>query len=489
MTCKKAGAISGLGGLALLLMVGVAGAQQPQAQPRVVDQLLDIMRQNKLITKEQYRDLKQRAEEERQEDLRKAGAAPPAATVVPVAAEQQPTPPAVAAAPPAPSSASPDTMRAYFKNGVNFETADKNFTLNIGGRLNFDGAINAISKPVKKEFDLAGTYSGAEIRRARISLAGVVHRDIDYKIEYDFATGYAVPKDVFIGMRNLPAVQYFRVGHFKEPYSLETITSDNFTTFMERGLPFAFSPDYQTGMALMPTFFDERVTLAVGGFRESADANGYGFSNQGMYDVPVRVTGLPLYENKGRDLVHVGLSFMYRFRADDEVLFAQRPEAHLYPVALVNTGPILTDGVTQVNPELAWVHGPLSLQAEYMRVFVNQVYQPSPQFDGLYAFASYFLTEGDHREYRLAHAAFERVYPQRNFQLHGPGWGAWELAVRYSRLNLTSETVQGGREDDITGAVNWYLNPVIMVRFNYVWAHLEGVGDSSIFESRFQLAF
>jgi hypothetical protein len=57
---------TGLGCIVLLGTAVMSGAEEP----RVVDQLLDILRQNKQITEQQYRDLKRRAEEERQEDLR-----------------------------------------------------------------------------------------------------------------------------------------------------------------------------------------------------------------------------------------------------------------------------------------------------------------------------------------------------------------------------------------------------------------------------------
>ena len=67
------------------------------------------------------------------------------------------------------------------------------------------------------------------------------------------------------------------------------------------------------------------------------------------------------------------------------------------------------------------------------------------------------------------------------------------MAARFSRLDLTLQLAEaasdGGALDDVTGGVNWYLNPVTRITVNYVWAHLEGVGDSNVVEGRFQLAF
>jgi phosphate-selective porin OprO/OprP len=321
-----------------------------------------------------------------------------------------------------------------------------------------------------------------------LSIQGLVYSNIDYKIEYDFATGEPEAKDVYIGMRQLPVVQYVRVGHYKEPFSLEEMTSDSFTTFMERALPNAFSPSRNMGIAVMPVFFDEHMTFATGAFRETNNS-GFGFGNDQEYNITSRVTGLPIYEDKGEHLLHLGFAYSHKFRHKENITFSQRPESHLFPVTLVNTGAINTDGVDLINPEVAWVFGPLSLQGEYMRAFVAQIDNPNPEFDGFYLQASYFVTPGDKRAYRLGDGAFDRITPVNNFSLDGRHWGAWELAARFSRLDLGSENVQGGTEDDVTAGINWYLNPVTRISVNYVWAHLESVGDSNIAQGRFQLSF
>src|SRR4051794_28968951 len=116
-------------------MTLIGGMRSVRAEEkRVVDQLLDILRQNKQITDQQYRELKRKAEDEREQDLRKGVAAPvPAPVVSPTVA--------VAAAAPAPSPPPPETLRSYFRNGWNLETADGNYKLVIGGFTQFDWAV------------------------------------------------------------------------------------------------------------------------------------------------------------------------------------------------------------------------------------------------------------------------------------------------------------------------------------------------------------
>jgi len=48
------------------------------------------------------------------------------------------------------------------------------------------------------------------------------------------------------------------------------------------------------------------------------------------------------------------------------------------------------------------------------------------------------------------------------------GIGAWELAVRYSQLNLNSNDIRGGNEKDLTVGLNWYTTPNLKLMTNYV---------------------
>jgi phosphate-selective porin OprO/OprP len=308
--------------------------------------------------------------------------------------------------------------------------------------------------------------------------------------------------------------------------SLEELTPDVYTTFMERGLPNAFvapntnfniygttsttsGTDRNTGIAAYQTFFDDHMTLATGAFR-ATDNFGNGFGVDSPYDINARATGVPLYD-VGHDLLHIGFSYAHKFRnysanSQQTIEFAARPEAHLYPTNLVNTGFIPTNGADIFDPELAYAHGPFSVQGEYMWALVDQsnlscmtvmgkvtctnAHHSNPQFGGGYLELTYFLT-GESRAsfYRTQFGHFDRVVPITNFNIDGKHWGAWQLAARYSYLNLNSASIKGGALDDITGGVNWYLNPVARITVNYVWAHRESVGDSNIVEGRFQLAF
>lgn len=388
-------------------------------------------------------------------------------------------------------------FRVFWRDSLRFETKDGRFKLRIGGRLQNDYAffdqdsdLRHIWDPDTRSVINVDTEDGTEFRRARIYLSGDVYDHIEFKTQYDFAGGDAEFKDVYVAINGIPYAGQFKAGHFKEPFSLEELTSSNNITFMERALPNVFSPSRNTGVQLSNQHFSERMRWAIGGFRETDDfGNG---SDDGDYNLTARLTGLPLYRNDGRTLIHLGVSYTHK-NPDDAIRFRQRPEAHLSPVRFLNTGRFRAENINIYNGEAALVRGPFSMQGEYFVAGIGTTFHGSRTFRGYYGQASYFFT-GEHRRYRTSAGAFDSIKPKRNFTFLGEdkGPGAWELALRHSHLDLDDGFVRGGEERNWTVGVNWYLNPVTRFTINYVDADIDHDlfdGDLEILQSRLQLAF
>lgn len=139
------------------------------------------------------------------------------------------------------------------------------------------------------------------------------------------------------------------------------------------------------------------------------------------------------------------------------------------------------------------VYGPASLQAEYVRSELDVQYMGERHFDSYYVSGSWFLT-GESRPYQAAEGAPTRLRPKHPFSLRDEtkGWGAWEVALRYSALDLNDGPVRGGEMDDWTFALNWYLNANTRIMLNYIMAHPENDlndGDVEILQTRFQVDF
>jgi phosphate-selective porin OprO/OprP len=450
---KKCTGWASAGFAALGLIASPGLAETAKDDKTVTEKVLDILKEQGSIDEDRYDELMREAQAEKTEAL--------------------------------PGVASNDEWDVYWKDGVRIERKDGAAKIKIGGRIQFDAAAIGSSNRLQRDFDTDGT--GTDFRRARIFMSGSISENGIFKAEYDFAGGDVDFADVYIGLTKLPVVGTVRVGHMKEAFGLEELTSSKYITFMERSLPIlAFAPGRNSGIGINDTAFDERMTWAIGGFQE-VGSDGEDFSNQGEYNVTARVTGLPVYEDEGKQLVHVGYSYSHKFRNSENIDFDSKPEANLAK-NLVLTPDLSSNGVDLFGGELATVLGPLSIQGELIGVLVDGSQMANRQFYGASAQVSYFLT-GENRVYDVKTGSFGRTSPAKPFSISKGQWGAFEVAARYSHINLNDGAVRGGILSDYTIGLNWYLYRNLRIVVNGITGHLNGVGDTYIAQSRVAVDF
>jgi len=210
-------------------------------------------------------------------------------------------------------------------------------------------------------------------------------------------------------------------------------------------------------------------------------------------------TFLPWYDEatQGRGLIHTGLAYSWRDANDNQVRFSQRPESHICD-RVVDTGLFAADDYQLLGVEAALVYGPLSIQSEYFNTWVNQLAGADANFQGVYGYVSYFLT-GEARNYKRTAGVFDRVRPFENFfrvrDADGymqMGKGAWEVAYRYSYLDLDDAGISGGLASDHTIGLNWYLNPYTRLMWDYVNSNVTRggtTGNINILQMRCQIDF
>jgi phosphate-selective porin OprO/OprP len=388
------------------------------------------------------------------------------------------------------SEVGPTDFRAYWKEGLRLDSGDGNFKMKIGGRIMFDSTWVSEETDIKNDLvptggsALGDQEDGVEFRRVRLYTSGLVYGNVEFKLQFDFAGSDADLKDAYLGLTDFP-LGGLRAGHFKEPFGLEELTSSKYITFMERALPIeAFSPSRNAGVMLFDTAYDERMTWAAGIFRETDDF-GEGQDDE-AYSFTGRITGLPWYDPEGASLLHIGAAVSSRNADAETEQYRSRPEAHLLD-RFVDTNSIASDHTDIVGLEAAWVKGSLSIQGEYIFANANQRgSSPDLNYDGYYVQGSYFLT-GEHRNYKPSAGAFSRVKPNENFGGGGPG--AWEVALRYSQLDLDDGGVDGGELTNITAGLNWHLNPNTRLMWNYIQVDKDSVGDADILMMRLQIDF
>jgi phosphate-selective porin OprO/OprP len=282
----------------------------------------------------------------------------------------------------------------------------------------------------------------------------------------------------------LPENQRVRVGHFFEPFGLERQTSNRYVTFMERAMiEQAFAPARNTGVRYDRTYADEHGTAALGVFASDSDIWGDDVGSPTGAAITGRITYLPIWEQDGREYLHLGACYSFRGPRNDEVRFRAQPEAKIGAAVpnvpfFVDTGIFDADQYQIACLESAWILGPLSFQAEYMMASVDADVGTEPFFDGWYGQVSYILT-GEHRPYDRKFGVFSRLHPYQDAIRYvgdpkeknlcrGPG--AWEIAGRVTQVDLNDDGFTGGRNTDLTVGLNWYLTPHLKFTSNYIHA-------------------
>ena len=387
-------------------------------------------------------------------------------------------------------------------------------TATPSGRIHLDTASfsqDAIDKARYNE------QNGVEFRTARLAIYGGGFNVIKYQIEYDFASvaststlsGATVStstrlrcKDTYFAITDLPILQNIQLGHFKEPYSLDELTSDNYITFMERNTAsLAMAPGRHIGVMAFGNTPSENATYAIGLFSERDDEGNIVQSDNMGSSVTMRGSWLPWYDEAtdGRGLLHTALAYSRRDPYNDRFELKYRPESHLAKENALT----LTDvsGRDEIGAEVATVYGPLSFQTEYYVNYIDRTGHPNCKTQGAYAYVSYFLT-GEHRTYDRKRGYFGRVKPFENFfrvrDENGNvymGKGAWELKYRYSWFDGYDDGLLNWQTcGDHTLGVNWYLNPYTRFMAEYIHSGINqnagaGVGDLNIFQMRAQIDF
>ncbi len=401
----------------------------------------------------------------------------------PIATE---APTTLAADPPAQETSS-DELTVTWAPGVRLAPKSEAFFVKFGGAFMADiGSIggDALGDDLGVPFNDGGRW-----RRLRPKVKGGIGETIRFKLGIEMADSGTRLTDGFVHLTDLPVVGNIYIGQCDEPFGLEQIMSSRDTTFLERGLPNALPPPRSWGVAAGNVVLDKRMTWAAGIFRTSTDSFS-GNSDAGRpCSLTGRVTALPWYRNDGADLLHLGVDYSYR-RPSEPIRYSSTPEAFFAPV-FTDTGMIDADRVNLFAAELAWVRGPMSIQSEFMASVVDTPDLSTLCFSALYVQASCFLT-GEHRPYDTSTGVFTRLRPKKNFPTNG--WGAVEIAARYSYLDLDKAGLPHAARDLHNGSVgiNWYWSPTMRLMLNYIRTCVDGsdtADAADIVVARLQLTF
>ena len=375
-----------------------------------------------------------------------------------------------------------------WNNGLRIQNSDKSVKIKMGGRVQYDMMFINQDSTMNNYFAKAG--NGAEIRRARFFMSGSIYENIDFKLQIDFANNALTLKDAYIKFKHIPVVGSLKVGHFKEPMGLNTLTSSKYLTMMERPVASYLDLDRRLGLMISNQYFDKRLTWQLGYFLPSIASNKYVGNG---YHITGRLVGLPIYEDDNSyKVLHLGFGFSHGYLDQETSQFRFRPEAHLAP-KYINFKVTDMKNVNIANLEVAFIYNQFSIQGEYHQYNFSHRdtahYQKTNYSSGIYYATFSWMLTGEHRNYSKKKTAFDIVKPKNNFGKDG--WGAFELAVRASHTDFNVNDLDGGVMDNYTLGLNWYLNPAVKIAANYIHTNSFSFyhGSSDIFQMRFQVVF
>ena len=384
----------------------------------------------------------------------------------------------------------------YYNNGFKMRTPDNQFKFQVGGRIMHDWGFFNESETFESTF--GQQENGARFRRVRFFMAGILYNTVKFKwdIDVDGGSNGVTFKDMYIGIAHIPILGNFQVGHFKRPASLDSVTSSKYLTFIERSLTNTFFKTRNTGFAFFNHAMDKKLTWSVFINKETSERPP-DFRVDGDWNVTSRVTGVPYISEDGKSWTHLGVSWSYEKATDNQVTFNGARDTEITS-SFLTTGVIGARKFNIVGLEGAINLDQFSLQGEYVITDVKRDENTNGQLDAFYIQGSWYLT-GENRRYSKRKGVIARFKPNQNFSWNkkwseGRGTGALQLAVRYAELDLNDQSagIAGGEQNSLTLGINWELNPVSRIMYNYVHANFtsgtetdSGILDSNII--RFQI--
>lgn len=384
----------------------------------------------------------------------------------------------------------------YFNNGkLTFETKDKAFKLWLDNRIYVDAAyyspttdINGLSSKPNKDLEFDdGKFrfdNGAIIRRARFGIKGTLYNKWNAELDLDFAYNEVEIKDMYVGYKFNDRIS-IKAGNFKEPMSMERLTSSKYLISMERPMPIEmFAGGRKLGIAA--TAWNKHWWASGGVFgsevsilqkEKNRGSDGYGFTARAAVSPILR-----------EDMVlHIGAYGTYR---TPEALGSENRlvEFRTFPESRVDRRRFVRAEIPNVNHytttgiELAYKYRKLLVSGEYVFTDLSRFKMDGDQkvnlknatFDGWYATASYMVI-GQQRQYASDDAEFGPMAINKK-------GGNLEIAARVSNVNLNdfhdaTAVITGGKATSYSASLNWYPNRNILIGLNYVFMDNDKYAD------------
>lgn len=319
--------------------------------------------------------------------------------------------------------------------------------LDLGGRLHLDASV--FDEP---DVPRTGTTSG-DVRRARIELSGRVAKVLRFRVDREFA-GAKGWRNVWASIEPVRNLE-IKGGNMIVPFSMEDLQSSNVTPFAERSMASALTGGFGLGGAV---FTGGRNWSASVGYFTDALANDEGRSTERGKGVLGRVTFAPMRTRN--TVLHLGLGGERRsFSATERVRFTADPGSVFAP-NVISSGTLGSlDTLTAWSGEAAVSFGPVLVQGQAIALKLHRSLLDDRSFNGQTISVGWIVT-GQRHEYSGSSGVFGG--PDRR-----KGEGAFEIAARYSRLDLVDGTFDRGIGRALSASAIWTISTNLRVLATY----------------------
>ncbi len=386
--------------------------------------------------------------------------------------------------------------KVFFEGGkLHFKSRNDKFHLWFDNRIYVDAGwympstdIDGLqSKPNKDLEEDDGVFrfdNGLAIRRARFAVKATLYEKWFAELDLDFAYNEVEIKDMYLGYRFSDRF-WLKAGNFKEPMSMERMTSSKYLCSMERPMAVeAFAAGRRIGAAA--TGWGRHWWASAGVFGREVDiiqkeknrgSDGVGFTG--------RVAVSPLLRDDWT--LHLGGYATWRKPAqsgleDRFVEFRTFPESRIDRRRFVRTEIFNVNDYATVGFELAARWNKLLVYSEYLYTTLSRygyegerkIPLKNAAFNGWYATASWMIL-GQNRRYAPEDAEFGPMDVRRR-------GGNLELAARVSTINLNdfhdpAAVITGGEATNYTVALNWYPVRNVLIGLNYIYSDNDKYAD------------
>lgn len=381
--------------------------------------------------------------------------------------------------------------------GLSIRNQKGDFELKLRGGLQFDHRAFFDDTPAVNDSFL--------FRRIRPSLEGALDALVGFRITPELAEDSTSLIDAYIDVKFDPRAS-LRVGKIKGPVGLERLASWNALAMIERGFPTELAPSRELGAQVFGELAKGEISYAVGAFNGAADGRN---ANANDVDNNTEFEGRVFFEpwkNDANALSGLGFgiaatvgekdgsgnALLPRYRTPGQQVFFN------YRAAVSAAG-----DHRRISPQAYYYRNALGLQAEYITseqelLLPNAANSRVDLKHEAWQFTGSYVLTGEDAGYKGI------VKPNEPFEIGGPGWGAFELALRCGELDVDDDAFPRYADPATVASqaralgfgLNWLLTSNLKLQFNLTQTQFDGGAangadrpDENAFFSRVQVAF